>query len=64
MDDGSMDNSWGIIEKYMAQDGSKCCLQDNAGPGVVRNIEIKKTTGDYLVLVDSDDYTYKKFLRR
>lgn len=63
IDDGSMDNSWGIIEKYMAQDGRiKGYQQDNAGPGVARNIGIKKTTGDYLVLVDSDDYIDKDYL--
>ena len=57
VDDGSTDNSLAILEKYAAEYKSlKVIHQDNKGLGGARNTGINNASGDYLVLVDSDDY--------
>lgn len=64
IDDGSKDNSLKILRKY-SQDNKniKVFNQKNAGPGIARNLGLKKATGDYITFVDSDDYIEKDYIK-
>ena len=57
VNDGSPDNSSKIIKEYMKEDKRiKYYEKDNGGQGSARNLAITKSTGEYLIFVDSDDY--------
>lgn len=60
VNDGSTDNSADIINEYhlkLAQELTKFVYleQNNQGVGAACNNAFKKVTGDYLILLDSDD---------
>ncbi len=58
VDDGSTDNSWDLLESYAAQDDRVRIYKrdrDPKGACACRNIAIEKSTGDYLIFLDSDD---------
>ncbi|MEQ3362752.1 glycosyltransferase family 2 protein [Raoultibacter massiliensis] len=56
IDDGSKDGSLQILEEYAAGDERVAVYtQDNAGPALSRNRGIDLATGEYLMLLDSDD---------
>ena len=59
VNDGSTDNSSDIISKYPY----KVINQDNQGLSMARNNGVKKTSGDYLIFLDSDDYIEKDLLK-
>lgn len=55
INDGSTDNSKKIIDSY--KDKRIVAIhKKNTGIGDTRNIGIEKSTGDYIMFVDSDDY--------
>jgi len=57
IDDGSLDNSAEICEKYAAGDKRiKIIRQKNAGLSVVRNNGLAVATGEYVHFMDSDDF--------
>lgn len=57
IDDGSIDDSYEIMKLYSYEDSRiKIYSQENSGPGSTRNKGIDKSTGDYIVFLDSDDY--------
>ena len=57
VNDGSVDNSVAICEKYAAQDKRIVFVsQENKGQSVARNIGLGHVKGDYISFVDSDDY--------
>ena len=57
VDDGSTDSSLKILEEYAAEHANlKVIHQENKGLGGARNTGIHESSGEYLVLVDSDDY--------
>ena len=56
IDDGSTDNSYKIIKKYMKYENVKIVSKKNEGQGVARNVGLNICTGDYIGFVDSDDY--------
>ena len=57
VNDGSNDNTQGILDKYVIKDNRfKVFTQRNTGPGSARNFAIEQAVGDYVVFVDSDDY--------
>ncbi len=62
INDGSTDNSLNILKKYK----ERIILIDkkNTGPGDSRNLGIKKSTGKYLMFVDSDDYVSDNFIEK
>ncbi len=63
INDGSIDNSLAICNKYANKyDNVKVYDYKNAGVAHARNVGIKKATGDYLLFVDSDDYIDEKLL--
>lgn len=57
VNDGSTDNSDIICQEYMKADNRiKYFRQNNMGPGVARNEGIRRSTGDFIMFVDSDDW--------
>lgn len=56
VNDGSTDNSYKFAQKAALTDNRiKLYTKENGGVSDARNFGIKKATGDYLILVDSDD---------
>lgn len=57
VNDGSKDNSLKVLQEYKARD-SRIVIIDkiNAGVSEARNDGIKKSTGEYIMFVDSDDW--------
>lgn len=56
VNDGTKDNSQDIIDKYVKQDKRFLSfIKENGGLSDARNYGISKATGDYFILVDSDD---------
>lgn len=68
IDDGSIDNTYKIIKEYINNDKRiKYFTQENSGPSVARNKGIEKSSGQYLMFIDSDDivsYLYVESLVR
>jgi len=56
VDDGSVDDSFDIISKYIGQYSNiKYVKHANAGQGLARNTGIALATGEYVTFLDSDD---------
>lgn len=55
-DDGSADQTLGIIQEYQRQD-ARVRLVEGPGKGVKKNVEhaLRHTEGDYIFLADQDD---------
>lgn len=62
VNDGSPDNSYLIIEKFVKLYPNKIIYinKPNGGMGDARNFGIKRATGEYIGFVDSDDYVEKE----
>lgn len=58
INDGTKDNSQDIIDEYKENypDLIKSYIKENGGLASARNFGLKKSKGDYIVFVDSDDY--------
>lgn len=57
VDDGSPDNSGAICDKYALQDERiKVIHKVNGGACEARNFGLEASTGDYVVIVDGDDW--------
>lgn len=57
VDDGSTDNSCGLLIKYRLMDKRvKVIIQKNLGQGIARNKAIEAAQGEYIYFLDSDDY--------
>lgn len=57
IDDGSTDMSGNIIEEFVHHDNRISYFkQENSGAAVARNKGIDKSTGDYLLFLDADDF--------
>ena len=57
VNDGSPDNSQKIIDNYARKyKNIKSYIKKNGGLSDARNYGIKKSTGEYIAFVDSDDY--------
>ncbi|SDP86498.1 Glycosyltransferase involved in cell wall bisynthesis [Eubacterium maltosivorans] len=57
LNDGSTDNSEGIIKNFIKKDHRiRYFFHDNKGLGLTRNEGIMYSKGEYLAFVDSDDY--------
>ena len=65
VNDGSPDNSQKIIDKYTKKYVNfKGFIKENGGLSDARNYGIKKAKGDFVALVDSDDYVANDFLEK
>ena len=57
VDDGSTDNSLEILEEYARQDSRvKIICQENSGAAVARNNGLAYAKGEYLSILDCDDF--------
>ena len=56
VDDGSTDESRAIIEEY--KDRARLFFKENGGQASAFNIGITEAGGDFILLLDSDDYLY------
>lgn len=65
IDDGSTDNSFLICEKYKKRDNRiQLYTNKNVGQGLERNFGIKKSTGEYIAFLDSDDQYKENMLEK
>lgn len=66
VDDCSTDQTYSILKEYEANCDWIKVLQtnQNAGPGIARNIGIKHASGDYCIFLDSDDSLEEMFLKK
>lgn len=56
INDGSSDNSLTVLEEYAKKDDRiKIYSKKNEGPANTRNLGLKKTKGEYIAFLDSDD---------
>ncbi len=63
VDDGSTDQTWEMLQGI--QDSRLLCVhQKNQGVAAARNLGIAKSKGDYIALLDSDDYWLPKKLEK
>lgn len=67
VDDGSTDNSGKICDEYAQKDDRITVVhQQNSGAGAAKNAGLKLVKGNYLSIIDSDDYIesdmYEKML--
>ncbi|WP_300465015.1 glycosyltransferase [Desulfobacula sp.] len=58
IDDGSTDHTQGLLDAY--QDDIIVVTQENSGVSAARNVGIKKSTGVFIALLDSDDLWEKQ----
>ena len=57
IDDGSKDNCPAIIDEYAKQDSRiKAIHQENGGYGKAVNNGLSKATGEYIAIVEPDDF--------
>lgn len=57
VNDGSTDKSLEILQEYASKDSRfKIITQENQGPGIARNNAIEIATGDYIMILDPDDW--------
>ena len=65
VNDGSTDNSIQIINKYQEKYSNiKLINQNNQGLSMARNNGVKKSEGEYLIFIDSDDYVELDLLKQ
>lgn len=63
IDDGSIDRSGEICEKYAQEDKRvRVIHQKNQGVSVARNVGIDLAEGRYITFLDSDDFVSKYYL--
>lgn len=63
INDGSKDNSINIIKDYAKKDKRIVVIdKENEGVSKTRNLGIKKSTGDYIMFIDNDDYIDKTYV--
>lgn len=63
VNDGSKDNTLSILEEYSKNnDNITVISKENGGQAQARNDGIKKATGDYLMLIDADDFIEENYL--
>ena len=65
VNDGSIDNSAVICEKYCEEDNRfKLINQKNQGQSVARNKGVEASTGEFIAFVDSDDIIQRNYLEK
>ena len=65
VNDGSPDRCGDIMRDYAARDARfRLIFQDNAGLGAARNVGIAAASGEYVCMIDSDDYVRPDYVSR
>lgn len=63
VDDGSTDGSGSICDDWAVRDSRIVVVhQVNKGLSAARNIGLERTSGEYILFVDSDDFVDRKFV--
>lgn len=62
IEDGSLEKSDIVIEKYKDQLELKYFFKENSGAGASRNFGMQKATGNYFIILDSDVIVPPKYL--
>lgn len=55
VDDGSIDQTGKVVQKYLDKKEVRYLRQENGGPGAARNRGILAARGDYIAFTDADD---------
>jgi glycosyltransferase involved in cell wall biosynthesis len=55
VDDGSTDNTEGVLKKYSGDDRFRYYKKENGERGAARNFGFNRSAGDYVFFIDSDD---------
>lgn len=63
VEDGSDETSESVCEQYKKQLDLKYCFKPNSGPGPSRNYGAAQSSGDYLIILDSDVIVPKDYLQ-
>lgn len=64
VDDGSTDNTKEIIKEFIKKDKRiKLLTQKHGGPGRGRNLGVKNSKGEIIVLIDADMEFYKDYVK-
>ena len=65
VDDGSVDGSGTICDRYAQHDSRFLVIhQNNAGAANAKNAGLDRATGDYITFIDSDDYAEQNWIER
>lgn len=65
IDDGSPDNSGKICNEYAEKDGRFMVIhQENAGSSSARNVGINESSGDWIMMIDADDWIERETLEK
>jgi glycosyltransferase involved in cell wall biosynthesis len=56
VNDGTKDNSMKIVEEYLSDERIKIINQENSGVSTARNKGIEEARGEYIAIIDSDDW--------
>lgn len=64
INDGSTDNSFGLIQKYQSDSRVRIFNTPNGGQAKARNLGIEKATGSYIQFLDCDDTLETNALER
>ena len=65
VDDGSIDKSGEVCDKYAEKDERISVIhKENGGVSSARNTGIENAKGEYICFIDSDDYVEKEFLQK
>ena len=56
VNDGTKDNSMKIVEEYLSDERIKIINQENSGVSIARNKGIEEARGEYIAIIDSDDW--------
>ena len=64
IDDGSTDNTQGIVQEYLSDSRVRYFYQKNQERSASRNNGIKHSNGNWICFLDSDDYYHETHLQR
>ncbi len=65
LDDGSTDNSSAILDRYALEDTRVVVIHKrNTGYGNTLNVGLERATGEYIVIVESDDFADKNMIEK
>ncbi|GAA4646895.1 glycosyltransferase [Pontixanthobacter gangjinensis] len=63
VDDGSLDSTSEVVQKYLGDGRVKYYFQDHSGVSAARNYGASLAKGNYLIFLDSDDQLYPDLIK-
>ena len=64
MDDGSTDNTYQVASDFKEKSNIILLCEENAGPSATRYLGLKVASGEFVGVVDSDDYVLPQMFER